>query len=1847
MKKFSRKILAFILALSLLPYQTNVSSESTILPLDSTQQAIQKMSQMYSMDANELQNKVDEGYSLVDLQNALVIKEHTNQDLETILKNHHPDIVNISQEAKSEITSELVGDYKFNVLGVESNPATEVDPSKLLTNITAREEAPYKVSLDQESISTISGSLSYEQEDAYLPGRNGMSFSLVRSYNSQDAQFDEMKIGDSSDYVYIVSWTANKVEYDYTYKAKTDMRKYDEIDYGCDGYIDFSGPTSVSYPIESPSYSSEIGASNHRFDSSYGSWSACEAIVGDYPDPGTQPPPTPPPTEPEPSDPPPSDPPPSEPPWCPIWMDCPTALNILNTSKRTRTVHYPDYPAQVIPDGIVETTNQIKGPDDEVFSTYQEAISRVNEINNILNNDLNEPYGIDGQYIYYYASSPVLESEVVGYDLYNDRTKSVNEKRFPIGKGWSWNIPFIEHKEADGLYKPFLYMDNGSVYEIDGTTLKGYPWKDLSFESDTSINTSEMKSKYVLKTMEGKNYYFNDQGNVIVISNSYGNKITFHYQSHSVYGTVLSTIKDEIGNSIKISYSSDKVEIVNGDASKKVTYLKNLSEGKEVLSQVVGPTGLATTYDYVIKQAQFNLFGSTPIATNPYALLTAIKHPTGTVTTYEYEDTPVNRYMGANAVNQVYKVKKRADYVLLSNGTKEYYNGKEISYEGDMGSAANVDLTFKTILDNKLTKTTHSIRKDFIDDATPPVFYTDEVNEKAGDLSKNTKFKYDEVKRNPSPIETTNVNIKDPITSTGTPTFSKTVTTTKQFNDYGRVSTEGNAFKTVSSSYDTHDITFSDSTFTGTKFKLLVPTQTTETIFKNKNGLDETLISSFEYSKDSNGNTQKHINSITSQGTLLSKNEAIYKTNGNLEEFIEYNQTQTGSVVPTRKQVFTYHPTYNLAYIQSVSEEVTDADGVKTTIKKEFDYDKDTGQPTEFTDGNRNTFEYQYDTLDRIKTVTYVDPSRQSDKYPVMSFVYDDVNNEIVTTNEIGLKNKQIWNPLGWKTEEQIFEDNVYKTKKKMNYDSVGRVQSETDARGNITTFEYDSWSRPTNTYGADYQKNPSTNVETGSKIAVVYDDILHKVSSTDLNKNTLEETYDEFGRSLSKTKRWIYNGYTKTSNIEQYSYTGNDYSIKNAKGYSTQYTQDAFNRLTSVTYPKGQVLDHVETTSYKYDLMGNMTQITHPDNNTVQKEYDELGRLIKQMDPMGSIEKNFYDGNNNLVRHVDKKGNQFTYLYNSKNLPKLRQAYSGATLVDQTEMQYNDAGTITKMITGIGTNTKTTTYEYYNAQDSEPAKYAGALKKLTLPDGSTYQYFYNPIGDRSKLVVTIGSSAPWSIDYTHDSLNRIKTVSEPSKAILETYTYQNNGLLNRVERGNYSDKTLIYDGMLLDQQTEKKLSDLSSFGSYGLDYDKNENITNLVSNGKSSNYSYDELDRMTTSSIQNEAYWYDLRGNRETLVSDQPLNLSTVEYEYDVWDRLSKVVTENGPSVEYKYNGDGLMNERTEGGVTTRYYYDGQDIIAEAIVKSDQTVELKARYIRGANGLVARVSEDATEIAKYGDVAYYHHNQHGDVTSLRDRTGKILNSYEYNIWGKILSSGTTEAISNPFTYSGEYWDNSTSLQYLRARWYDPSMGRFISEDTYEGELENPLSLNLYTYVLNKPLKYFDPSGNSPDVVDPNSLGGSQLGRASTGRGGTSGGTVTGGKVNTPSTNTSTGKTVKNSNYQNSKGNGVDPKHHNANVIVQDSSGKIIIRSRYVSGNMTPEEKALGFPKNTLASHTEARAVRDIKLKQGENMTITGQRPPCPSCKGKMNQTSQNSGASINYRWRQNGQTNKWTAKMY
>jgi uncharacterized protein RhaS with RHS repeats len=188
----------------------------------------------------------------------------------------------------------------------------------------------------------------------------------------------------------------------------------------------------------------------------------------------------------------------------------------------------------------------------------------------------------------------------------------------------------------------------------------------------------------------------------------------------------------------------------------------------------------------------------------------------------------------------------------------------------------------------------------------------------------------------------------------------------------------------------------------------------------------------------------------------------------------------------------------------------------------------------------------------------------------------------------------------------------------------------------------------------------------------------------------------------------------------------------------------------------------------------------------------------------------------------------------------------------------------------------------------------------MILPDGSNYSYNYYEDGSRKKLTVKIGQAVPWTIDYSYDKQNRLSSVS--SETILETYNYQNNGLLGKVNGPNSISKTLTYDGQLLKKLEERKLSDNSIQSSFTYGYDEADNINKI---NLTESFSYDDLNRIISTSSSNEIrelYSYDLRGNREFLAGD-PIIMDPAEYEYDAWNRLEKVNTGGNKTVQYKYN--------------------------------------------------------------------------------------------------------------------------------------------------------------------------------------------------------------------------------------------------------------------------------------------------------------------------------------------------------
>ncbi|MEQ7053036.1 polymorphic toxin-type HINT domain-containing protein, partial [Paenibacillaceae sp. P-4] len=454
-------------------------------------------------------------------------------------------------------------------------------------------------------------------------------------------------------------------------------------------------------------------------------------------------------------------------------------------------------------------------------------------------------------------------------------------------------------------------------------------------------------------------------------------------------------------------------------------------------------------------------------------------------------------------------------------------------------------------------------------------------------------------------------------------------------------------------------------------------------------------------------------------------------------------------------------------------------------------------------------------------------------------------------------------------------------------------------------------------------------------------------------------------------------------------------------------------------------------------------------------KRHDGIGRLLEQTDPNKQSKRFYYDGNGSVIKSIDRKGQIQQFDYNSRGFltavvaPDERVSYS-----------YDATGKRTTMTDQTGT----TSYTYYPS---------GELASITYPDKTVLSFNYEKRGLREEQAIASGAyrlasqtERLFSISVPRSMRVMDGTVGELARF---EYSYDDSYRIADLKSSSGLNEVYSYDGMNRTGIQQKQGDAL--FGNYSYTYDNNRNIIAKNDNGAFFQFSYDQLNRIKTSSQFNEAYTYDQRDNRSTLQSDQAPNIKGASYAYDSRNRLTQVTTEDGKAVSYRYNGDNLMVERTEGGVTTRYYYDDRaKIVAEGKVEANGSVTITASYVHDDYGkLLAR------QIPGQG-MQYYVSNGHGDITEIRDAQGNVLNRYTYDIWGNPLVQ--EEQVPNIFRYSGEYWDAVTNLQYLRARWYDPSVGRFINEDTYEGEIKNPLSLNLYTYVKNNPLKYVDPSGH-------------------------------------------------------------------------------------------------------------------------------------------------------------------------
>jgi RHS repeat-associated protein len=585
-------------------------------------------------------------------------------------------------------------------------------------------------------------------------------------------------------------------------------------------------------------------------------------------------------------------------------------------------------------------------------------------------------------------------------------------------------------------------------------------------------------------------------------------------------------------------------------------------------------------------------------------------------------------------------------------------------------------------------------------------------------------------------------------------------------------------------------------------------------------------------------------------------------------------------------------------------------------------------------------------------------------------------------------------------------------------------------------------------------------------------------------------------------------------ANLTQYGYdnNGNRNLITDAETHSTNYKYTRQGQVTEITDAR------LKTTKLDYgaggcpscgngaDKLTAVRDANHVANNqpgTVYT-YDKVGRLETETDPMGNKTRyTWYDSD--LLKEVYDATTApeklvVTYKYNNRG------QLTDKLYPDNTSVKYNylangwldsannlSAGAITfgytftyhnngRLKTVADTNNRTVSYDLYDVigqkkqvtyfpgtPDQKQIIYnydsANRLQTITSPVG-VFTYGYDTLSRRSSLTYPNQITAT----YGYDDLQRLTGISHQYQATnIAAYSYNHDQVGNRLTKSGTVNETYRYDEIyrLKEADTAKGTE------KYGYD-----DVGNRLSGPgpKDTGYQYDAANRQTMGKLF--GHDYDNQGNQTSRITGNPDKSWTMSWDYE--NRLTKMEKIKGSekqTVTFKYDPfsrriekkQAVTKNSTTKTTTWTYIYDGDDIALE-IMTDSASATTKTFYTHGQS------IDEHLALERNGQFYFYHADGLGSVTGITDANRNTIQRYGYDSFGKITPQTNFQ---NSYTYTGREWDKETALYYYRARYYDPSIGRFISRDPigFEG------GINLYAYVQNNPVNWIDPWGLYTEIT--------------------------------------------------------------------------------------------------------------------------------------------------------------------
>ena len=618
--------------------------------------------------------------------------------------------------------------------------------------------------------------------------------------------------------------------------------------------------------------------------------------------------------------------------------------------------------------------------------------------------------------------------------------------------------------------------------------------------------------------------------------------------------------------------------------------------------------------------------------------------------------------------------------------------------------------------------------------------------------------------------------------------------------------------------------------------------------------------------------------------------------------------------------------------------------------------------------------------------------------------------------------------------------------------------------------------------------------------------------------------TYDALGRVIQETQpdgstvSTAYNGLTTTitdplgrRTSSTTNSQGKVVKVVDAQNNPLTYRYDPFGNLLTTIDPRGNV---VELT---YDLRGRKIGMRDPDMGNWTYAYNALGELIRQTDAKGQVSTMVYD---RLGRLTQRSENDLisNWYYDTYKGGAACQTGVGKLCQAETSTGYNRTVSYDTLGRFVGNKTTIDVPTPYSDSVSYDAN--GRIATQTYPNGLAVRYNYTPLGYLKSVSTIDITGYYWLADSgnSRDAEGHIQQQTIGGIVSLQSWDPAS-GRLNKITAG-----------------TGNAVQNLS------YQYDKVGNLTTRTDGNQNltENFIYDSLNRLTSSTVNSSGagivtknYSYDAIGN---ITSKSDLGTYVYPANSARPHAVSQVTLSAGGKITFAYDANGALTTQTQtdagnntvaaksrsqfytsfnmpqsmaqGTISAAFYYGPEHqrvkqissaqgttvyvnpdneggLFFEKDIKPDGSIEQRA-FINAGGQTVAVSRMITAGGTTTTSTAYLHHDALGSVTAITNNKGEVLERLAYEPFGKRrFASGANDPnntimpqnIDRGFT--GHEMLDEIGLVHMNGRVYDPLVGRFLSADPYIQSPGNLQSYNRYSYVMNNPLGYTDPSGYS------------------------------------------------------------------------------------------------------------------------------------------------------------------------